>query len=121
MKIQTLIIEDSKMDFELLKHILLKYPEINVVSTTTNKSDALIAIKEHKPDLIITDILLNGKNTTFEILDECNDFYKFVIFTTGHKDFVLKGYDYRVLHYLIKPIEETQLAKAIERVKNMLF
>lgn len=117
MKIKAIIIEDIQSYIDTLLIMLSKYKEIDVVATATNKHDAIEVIKMHKPDILFMDIQL-GKNSGFEILDECIDDFNSVIFTTSHDEFALKGYTYRVLHYLLKPIDETALQAAIEKAKK---
>jgi two-component system LytT family response regulator len=85
----------------------------------SNKEEAIEKIKSLTPDLIFMDIKL-GKSNGFDVLDECKSFYKYVIFTTSYDKYAIKGYNYNVVHYLLKPIEEEQLAIALEKVSLCL-
>lgn len=116
MKIKAIIVEDVQSYIDTLMIMLTNHPEIEIIATATNKTDAIETIKRICPDLIFMDIQL-GKNSGFEILDECANSFKNVIFTTSHDEFALKGYNYNVLHYLLKPISENDLAIAVEKAK----
>jgi two-component system LytT family response regulator len=115
MKIRTIIVEDIQSYIDSLKIMLEAYAEIEVVATANNKIDAIEKISTLSPDLIFMDIQLE-KNSGFDVLDECINSYKYVIFTTCHEEFALKGYKYNTVHYLLKPIDENMLETAVERV-----
>lgn len=116
MKIRTVIIEDIQSYIETLKIMLEAYPEIEIVATASNKVNAIEIIKKYTPDLVFMDIQL-GKNSGFEVLDECDDYYKKVIFITSYNEFALKGYNYRAIYYLLKPFSEEALSIAISKTK----
>lgn len=122
MKLKCVIIEDIQSYADTLMLMLQPYKEIEVVAKVKTKQDAVKIIRLHQPDLVFMDIQL-GKDNGFDILDECNDDYKYVIFTTSHHEFAIRGYNYRVIHYLLKPIMESQLDIAINnaiRIFNQL-
>lgn len=115
MKIRTIIVEDIQSYIDTLKIMLEAYAEIEVIATTNNKIDAIEKISALSPDLIFMDIQLE-KSSGFDVLDECINSYKYVIFTTCHEEFALKGYKYNAVHYLLKPIDENMLKTAVEKV-----
>lgn len=117
MKIKTVIIEDIKSYIETLKIMLSIYPQIEIVATASNKAEGVDVLKKHMPDLVFMDIQL-GKNSGFEILEECSDYYKTVIFITSHEEYAIKGYNYKVLHYLLKPFDEDALSIAINKTNR---
>ena len=119
MKIKAIIVEDVVSYIDTLKLMLSSHKNIELVATATNKNDAIKQIKKHSPDVLFMDIQLD-KSTAFEILDECKNDYKYVIFTTSYDEFALKGYDYKAIHYLLKPIDDLQLAQAIEKLEFCL-
>lgn len=120
MKIRAIIIEDIPSYNETLSLMLQNNNDIELVATASSKAEAIEKIVSLNPDLLFLDIQL-GKHNGFEILDECKGYYKYVVFTTCHEEFALKGYEYPVAHYLLKPIEEEQLLSAIEKVKFCLI
>lgn len=44
-----------------------------------------------------------------------------LVFVTGCKEFVLEGYEVNALHYLIKPIDEKDLEKCLDKVSSESF
>lgn len=133
MTIKAIIIEDIHSYLDTLQNMLKQFKQIDIVATATTKSEAINAISLHQPDLIFLDIQL-GNNNGLDILEACKNMYKYVIFTTCHDEFALEGYKYNTVHYLLKPITQEELTKAIEKIptfdstivqtenmKNMMF
>lgn len=70
--IRVLIVEDSKVEQQLLAHILGGDPLITVVGFAEDGEKAVVALKELKPDVITMDIhmpKLNGFDTTRRIME----------------------------------------------------
>ena len=59
---RVLIIDDSEQVRERLISLLFDYPEIRVVGQSGNGTEAMIALDDQKPDTVILDIRLPGKN-----------------------------------------------------------
>jgi two-component system LytT family response regulator len=109
-----LIIEDSRLARLELSNLLSNFPTINVIGYAENGDQAVRMIQEMKPDLIFLDINLPGKNG-FEVL-EIVDHIPQVIFTTAYDEFAIKSFEYNAIDYLLKPIQEQRLQKAIEKL-----
>lgn len=108
------IIDDSDLARDELRHLLQPYDYISIVGEAENSTMALKIIKEVEPDLIFLDIHLPGKSG-FEVLQDL-DHVPEVIFTTAYDQYALKAFDFDALDYLKKPIHEDRLQIAIERV-----
>lgn len=70
--IRVLIVEDSKVEQQLLVHILGGDPLITVVGIAEDGEKALVALEQLKPDVITMDIhmpRLNGFDTTRRIME----------------------------------------------------
>jgi DNA-binding NarL/FixJ family response regulator len=65
-----LIVDDSSMMRRQIRTILQHDPEIEVCAEAENGAEALQRIREHKPDLVVLDVLMpvmNGLQATREI------------------------------------------------------
>ncbi|WP_207433131.1 LytR/AlgR family response regulator transcription factor [Sabulibacter ruber] len=107
------IIEDSRLARLELKHLLTKFPELELVGEAENAEEGIILIEEHRPDLLFLDIHLPQKNG-FELLEELGHTPQ-VIFTTAYDQYALKAFERNALDYLMKPIEENRLRQAVEK------
>lgn len=111
---RALIVEDSRLARQELKHLLKGFPEVEILGEAANAEEAIKRIQELQPDLLFLDIQMPGKDG-FQLLEEL-DSAPHVIFTTAYDQYALKAFDYNALDYLQKPIEKDRLAAAIEKV-----
>lgn len=114
---KAIIIEDEKIAQNRLKRLLEKYPFIKVIETANNGREGAELTNLLKPDLIFLDIqmpVLNG----FEMLKSISHQPK-IIFTTAYDQYALQAFEENSIDYLLKPISEERLDKAIEKLKAL--
>jgi len=111
--IRCLIIDDEPPARELLLHYLARIPDVEVCGTCANGFDALKAIRECKPDLLLLDIQM-PKISGFELLELLDDPPR-VIFCTAYDEFAIKAFEMHAVDYLLKPFSEERLQQAVER------
>ena len=119
-----IIIEDEKNSADRLCRMLEGDHEIVDVLTSNAEVKKYFANDQHiNIDLILSDIQL-GDGLSFESLHTVPTNIP-VIFTTAYNHFALQAFQFNSIDYLLKPIEEDELLKAIEKVKkskiNSLF
>lgn len=73
--------------------------------------------KEAAPDLAFFDIQL-ADGISFDIFNQCTVDCP-VIFTTAFDEYALQAFKVNSIDYLLKPVEKKQLAKAIDKYKNL--
>ncbi len=113
---RTIIIEDEELTRNGLKSKLEQFGEIDVIDEAENGIEAVAKINELKPDLIFLDIQMPGMNG-FEVLQNIS-YMPIVIFTTAFDEYALKAFETNSIDYLLKPVEEERLAKAVEKLKK---
>ena len=112
---KALIVEDSRLARLELKELLSVHQEIEVIGEAENAEVAERLIEELDPDLLFLDINMPGKNG-FELLESL-EVAPQVIFTTAYDEFAIKSFEYNALDYLLKPIKEDRLAKALGKLQ----
>lgn len=117
--IRTLIIDDERLARAEMKLILAAYPEISIIGEAENADKAEKLIKSLQPDLIFLDIQMPGKSG-FALLESLIEIPP-VIFTTAFDQYAVKAFELSALDYLMKPIRQERLEKAIEKVRLNLF
>uniref|UniRef100_UPI0040480A70 LytR/AlgR family response regulator transcription factor n=1 Tax=Roseivirga sp. TaxID=1964215 RepID=UPI0040480A70 len=110
---KALIIDDSDLARQELKHLLKNRDDVQVIGEAENAEIAVEKIAELKPELLFLDIQMPGKDG-FELLQELDDAPE-VIFTTAFNHYAMKAFDHNALDYLQKPIKEDRLALALEK------
>ena len=93
----------------------VRYEVIGPFTTIEQCRDYLLRHKDI--DIIITDVML-GNDLVFEVLNVVPNYVP-LIFVTSHEEFALKAFEYHSLSYLIKPIEEADLIKAISKAVRL--
>ena len=118
MSIRTIIIDDEKLARSRLKRMLSRYENIEILGEAKNGREGLDLIEKHGPDLIFLDIkmpLLSG----FEMLTKLEK-SPYIVFTTAYDQYALKAFEENTVDYLLKPISNQRLDRAIQKINNVL-
>jgi len=115
--IRTLIIEDEPAVRKEIEYLVKQEQEFILLGSETNVKDALTLIKATQPQLVLMDIQLTD-GTAFDILDQLNEINFQIIFITAYNHFAIKAIKYGSLDYLLKPLDETELRTAMQRVAS---
>lgn len=115
--IRALIIDDEKHAIVTLQFLLEQFENVAVITAIQDSTKAKEIIEKEKPDLIFLDIEMPNLNG-FELLAQFEKIDFKVIFTTAYDQYAIKALKMNALDYLLKPIEEEELANAIQKFKN---
>jgi len=114
---KTIIIEDEKPSARRLSRMLEKLDvEVLVTLHSVEESRNWFSSNKH-PDLIFLDIQLND-GLSFEIFESQN-IESAIIFTTAYDEYALQAFKLNSIDYLLKPIDEEELIKAVSKYKNL--
>lgn len=116
MNIRTLIVDDEPLALLELREMLRRHPEIDIVDTAQDASEALRKIDELKPQLLFLDINMPGK-TGFDLLQELDE-APHVVFVTAYDEYALRAFEVNALDYLLKPLSQSRLDDAVEKLKR---
>jgi two-component system, LytTR family, response regulator len=116
--IQTIIVDDEEPARLVLREYLAAHEEVNIIAECSNGFEAVKAITESKPDLVILDIQMPKLNG-FEVL-ELVDRPSAVIFATAYNQYAIKAFDVHAVDYLLKPFSKERLTEALEHAKGHL-
>ena len=120
MKIRTLIVDDEILARKLIKKLLGRYPEFEIVGECADGSEAVTTILRAAPDLVFLDVQMPELGG-FEVLERiASEQLPVVIFVTAYDKFALRAFEAHALDYLLKPIDEDRFDETIERVKTYL-
>ena len=113
-----IIIEDEKPSARRLSRMLnVIEVEAKILLHSVEESITWFQNNEH-PDLIFLDIQLSD-GLSFEIF-EAIEIKSAVIFTTAYDEYALQAFKLNSIDYLLKPIDEDELAKAVTKYKERL-
>ncbi|SEW16212.1 LytR/AlgR family response regulator transcription factor [Chitinophaga arvensicola] len=116
--IRVVIIEDQPTISADLQLLIEKHPDFIVLAIAGSVKEALVVLPATTPDLIFLDImLLDG--TGFDILRAFSPIPFKVIFTTAYQEHALHAIKYSALDYLLKPVDDEELAISLEKALGM--
>ena len=120
MPLSIVVFEDDPYHFRLLRHHLAAInPGHEVLGPLTSAESGKAFFSYHQDvDLIIADIRLSD-GLVFDALAYAPDDIP-IIFTTAHNDYALEAFNHNSLCYLLKPINERTLAKAIKKTMPLI-
>lgn len=111
-----LIIEDEKPAARRLSRMLAELGiEVQQMLHSVEESLNWLQNNEH-PELIFLDIQLSD-GLSFEIFEEI-EVKSAIIFTTAYDEYALKAFKLNSIDYLLKPIDDDELAAAVEQFKK---
>ena len=117
--LKAIIIDDELNSLQNMRKKLIEFcPEIDVVADTCLPEEAIVLIRQHKPDVIFLDIEMPRMNG-FRMLEELVDYDFEIIFTSAYNHYAIDAIRISAFDYLPKPIAIKDLQHAVERlVKN---
>jgi two-component system, LytTR family, response regulator len=113
------IIDDEPKARETIVNILaLSAESLTIVGEADSVESGYELIVNQKPDLVLLDIhLLDG--TGFDLIRKFQKIPFRVIFITAHEEHALTAFKFSALDYILKPINATELLKAVGKAGDM--
>jgi two-component system, LytTR family, response regulator len=113
-KLKLIIVDDEEMICNYLKLIIEKYfsEKILVCGIANDTHEAKQLLEKHKPDIALFDIHLPSENS-IEFLKK-QTYNAEIIFVTAYDEYAINAFKLHALHYLTKPINETELCEALQ-------
>ncbi len=107
-------VDDEPHALEILQLYVEKTNFLEVDFATTNPWEAIDFVKNNEVDILFLDIQMEGL-TGLQVLDIL-DKKPAIILTTAYQEYALKGYEYKVDDYLLKPYSYDRFLKAVKGI-----
>jgi two-component system LytT family response regulator len=117
MTIRTLIVDDEPLARRGLELRLKDAADITVVRQCANGREAIAAIAEEAPDLMFLDIQMPGLSGLEVVAQVPQESMPMVVFVTAFDRYAINAFEAHALDYLLKPVDDTRLAAALDRVR----
>jgi len=112
------IVDDEELARRILRELLAAHPDVEIVAECANGFEAVKAVSERKPDLLLLDVQM-PKLDGFDVLELLgNDIA--VIFVTAYDQHAIRAFDVHAVDYLLKPFSAERLAEALDRARARL-
>ncbi|MEQ1812152.1 MAG: response regulator transcription factor [Terricaulis sp.] len=117
--IRIVIAEDQGLVLGAIAALLSLESDIDIVAKVGDGAAALAAVREHKPDILLSDIEmpeLSGLDAAEIIAKENLTTKVFIVTTFGRAGYLRRAMDAGVRGYLLKDASSDELAAAIRKV-----
>ena len=120
MQLKVLIADDEPLARDGLKLMLAKDPRVAAIHEARNGREAIAAIREHRPHLVLLDIQMPGLDG-FAVVEAFGaDTMPSTIFVTAHDQYAIRAFEVSAVDYLLKPVAHDRFKKAFERAVDRL-
>jgi two-component system LytT family response regulator len=117
---KVLIVDDEPVAQRGLRSQLDALAGITCVGACGGPTEAIQAIADQRPHVVLLDIKLGG-SSAFDIIEAIGvDAMPLVIFVTAFDRHALKAFEVHALDYVLKPVDPVRLREALERAATML-
>ena len=117
--LKTLIVDDEPLAIERLQLLCARQDDVDLVGTASDGEAALRLTEQLKPELLLLDIAMPGKDglDVARALSGQDD-APAIIFVTAFDRFAVEAFDIAAIDYVLKPVESQRLSLAISRVRE---
>lgn len=118
--LRVLIVDDEIASVKSLEILLRQFcKQVEIVGIARSVEEALALTIKLKPNLIFLDIEMPS-GTGFDFIERsiCCNFE--IVFVTAHNNYAVQAFKYSAVDYLLKPVEITELIKAVDKVSEVL-
>lgn len=117
---EVLIVDDELLARQRLARMLAKLDNVNLVGEAENADDALTAIAELDPDVVLLDIQMPECDglTLAQKIAELED-PPSIIFCTAYDQYALDAFGTTAIGYLLKPVKPEALLAVLEKASKL--
>jgi DNA-binding LytR/AlgR family response regulator len=117
--IRTLIVDDEPVARQILRDELKAMDGVEIVGEAANGNEALRRIVQLKPDLVFLDLQMPGMGGFDVIARLPEDALPVIVIVTAYDQHAIRAFEAGALDYLLKPVSQERLQKAVERARAL--
>ena len=117
--LRVLVCDDELMARKRVRRLLGELSDIETVIECESGEEVLARLAEEDVDVAILDVSMSGMSGLETVLAMPED-RPYVVFLTAHPEHAVKAFEVGAVDYVLKPVDDARLAKAIERARHAL-
>jgi two-component system LytT family response regulator len=119
-RLKVFLVDDEALALKRLTHLLSETGQTEIVGQETDPTVAVVRLStaplREQIDALFLDIQMPEVNG-FELLARL-DWQPQVVFTTAFDEYALRAFEVNSIDYLLKPIERSQLERALQKLER---
>lgn len=119
MTIRVLIADDEPLARRALTQLLAAHPDVEVAGECADGGEVREALARVEVDVVLLDIRM-PEISGLEVAALLANTRPLIVFVTAHEEFGIAAFERGAADYLLKPVTETRLAIALDRVRARL-
>jgi two-component system LytT family response regulator len=117
---RVIVVDDEPLAREDITQLLVNRPDVVIVASCANGTEALDAVRRLKPDVLLLDIRMPGLDGFNVVAQLDRRELPYVVFVTAFDRFAIDAFRVRALDYLLKPVQPARLDEALDRAREQL-
>ena len=120
-KLRVLVVDDEPLARQRIVDMLGTHgDDVEVIAEIDNGDDAVVAIRERRPDLVFLDVQMPGR-TGLEVVRSVGiDDMPLTIFVTAYDRHALEAFEVAAVDYLVKPFDDERFEQAFQRARRII-
>lgn len=116
--LRVVVVDDEPLARAVVREYAAADPTLEIVADCANGFEAVKAVSELKPDLVLLDVQM-PKLDGFEVLELLGREQP-VVFITAYDQYALRAFEVHAIDYLLKPYSVDRFQDAIARARERL-
>jgi two-component system LytT family response regulator len=117
--IRVVVADDEPLARHGVVGMLASQPGIAVVGEARNGSEAVRAIRDHRPDLVFLDVQMPELDG-FAVVRQLAAPLPLIVFITAFDDYAVRAFELAAIDYLVKPFTDRRFADMLARARHRL-
>ncbi|MEO7104710.1 MAG: response regulator [Gemmatimonadaceae bacterium] len=119
-KVRALLVDDEPIANEGLAAMLRRCSDVQVIGECRDAPAAIDEIRRLAPDVVFLDVQMPGSDGFGVVGAFETEMSPIIIFVTAHDEYALRAFDVDAVDYLLKPVSDGRLDRAVERIRRQL-
>ncbi|HEX7838740.1 MAG TPA: response regulator [Kofleriaceae bacterium] len=117
--LRVLVCDDELIARKRASRLLSEQADVQIVAECASGDEVLAQLAVEDVDLVVLDINMPGM-TGIETVMKMPEDRPYVIFLTAHPEHAVSAFDLGATDYLLKPVDDARLKKALDRARRQL-